>query len=47
VDAVFEGVPVLASLFLVLGDEDGDFGVFGLLDYPICCSYGNFHGFGV
>jgi hypothetical protein len=33
---------------LVLGDEDGvGFGVFGLLDYPICSSYGDFHGFGV
>ena len=47
VDAVFEDVPVFASLFLVLGDEDGDFGVFGLLDYPIGCAYGDFHGSGL
>jgi hypothetical protein len=28
---------------LVLGDEDWDFGVFGLLDYPIGCADGDFH----
>jgi hypothetical protein len=32
---------------LVLGDEDWDFGVFSLLDDPVCCAYGDFHGFGL